>query len=235
MDSANMAGRPAGAESVRRIIRNPLGPGEMGVLLARAGVGKTALLTHIALEQLLDGKTVLHVGIDETPEKVKVWYRELIKNRAVLNKGEEASAVQHRIEPLRFIQAYLQQTFSPEKLEGSLGNLHDKVSFDPSMIVLDGLDFDQISRSTLDALSGLARRKGVPVWMSARTHRHIPITNERGIPYPCHETDDLFSSIVLLEQHQNTIRVKLLKNGGRYGQESPDVFLNAETYLLERG
>ena len=47
---------------IQGILGNPLGPGELGVLLARAGVGKTACLTHIALEQLLRGLPVLRAA-----------------------------------------------------------------------------------------------------------------------------------------------------------------------------
>ena len=45
-------------ESIQMIqgaLGKTLGPGELGVLLAWTGVGKTACLTHLALEQMLKG------------------------------------------------------------------------------------------------------------------------------------------------------------------------------------
>jgi hypothetical protein len=213
------------------ILRFPLESGEMGVLLARAGVGKTACLTHIALEQLLRGQPVLHVCIDEMPEKIKVWYAEFMKNLTASQPRDALAKLQSRIEPLRFILAYLHHTFNPGKLEQSLLNLKDQAKFNPSMVVLDGLDFDRVSRSTIEALQDFARRNGVSIWMSARTHRHISVTNERGIPYPCHEIDDVFHTIVLLEPVTNAVQVKVLKNGEQYKPVHPELVLNSQTYL----
>lgn len=223
---------PENMEMIKRALGNPLAPGEMGVLMAGAGVGKTACLTHIALEQLLDGKTVLHVCIDDTPEKVKIWYLELLKNILASKGGETLNAAQSRIEPLRFIQSYLQQTFTPEKLRQNLATLKSSAGFQPALIVLDGLDFDHLGRETLEALGEVAQENGVSIWLSARTHRHISEVNPRGIPYPCHETDDLFASIILLEPAAQAIRIKVLKHGRDYQPASPSLNLNAQTYLL---
>jgi hypothetical protein len=217
---------------VQRALGHPLKPGELGVVLARAGVGKTACLTHIALEELLRGEAVLHVCIGEIPDKIKVWYQEFLKNLNETLPGEDCASLQHRIEPSRFILAYLHQTFSPEKLEKSLGTLRDQAKFFPAMVVLDGLDFDRISRPMIQMLQDFARKQEVSLWMSARTHRHISEANERGIPYPCHALDDLFNAIVLLEPTPDAIRVKVLKHNEQYQPEHPPVFLNGQTYLL---
>lgn len=224
---------PADSQMLRKTLVEPLNPGDLGVLLARAGVGKTACLTHIALNHLLRGIPVLHVCIGEIPEKTKVWYHELLKNSVESQSAEEVSRLQRKIEPLRFILAYLHQAFSLEKLEQSLQNLTDQAKFIPSMIVMDGLDFDKTSRHVVESLRNFAQKRGVSLWMSARTHRHISAVNERGIPYPCNETDDLFHSIFLLEALPEAIRVKALKTNGSYGPEIPDVFLNPQTYVLQ--
>lgn len=223
----------AAPENLLKRLAEPLNPGDMGVLMAGAGVGKTACLTLIALDHLFHGAQVIHVCIDGTPEKIKVWYHELLKNiAAAAAPGEDPARLLRRIEPLRFILTYLHQTFSIEKLDQSLMNLREQVKFSPAMMVLDGLDFDRASRSTIESLRTFAQKQGVSVWMSARTHRHISVVNERGVPYPCHENDDLFHSILLLEPFSDAIRVKVLKRDGAYTAVCPDVFLDPETYLL---
>ena len=226
--------QPVGSNTtsmIQGILGSPPGPGELGVLLARAGVGKTACLTHIALEQLLRGLPVLHVCVDEMPEKIKVWYLELLKNMSTSQSREELMKLQLRIEPLRFILAYLHHTFNPGKLEQSLANLKDQTNFKPSMVVLDGLDFDRVSRSTIEELRSFAQRHSVSLWMSARTHRHKSVANEHGIPYPCNEIDDVFHTIVLLEPVPSAIQVKVLKNGDQFGPEHPPLVLSSQTYL----
>jgi len=227
--------QPEGQEAielVKRTLGNPLKPGELGALMAQAGVGKTACLTHIALENLFESQPVLHVCIDGTAEKVKIWYRELIRN--LPPSKDDPSKQQRQLELLRFILAYLHQTFSIHKLEQSLKNLKEQTNFHPALVVLDGLDFGPEPRATVAELQDFARRHGVSMWMSIRTHRHIAVTNENGIPYPCHETDDLFHAILLLEPTPKAIRVKVLKRDGQYQPEHPEVFLNPQSFLLQR-
>jgi hypothetical protein len=227
--------QPEGQEAielVKRTLGNPLGPGELGALMARAGVGKTACLTHIALEHLFDSQPVLHVCIDGTAEKVKIWYRELIRN--LPPSKDDYTKQQRHIESNRFILAYLHRTFSVPKLEQSLQNLKEQTGFHPALVVLDGLDLDREPRATVAELQDFAQRHRVSVWMSIRTHRHIAITNANGIPYPCNESDDLFHAILLLEPTSRAIQVRVLKRDGQYQPEHPEVFLNPQSFLLQK-
>lgn len=219
---------------IQQTLGRPLRGGEFGVLLARAGVGKTACLTHIALEHLLQGSSVLHVCIDDIPDTVKIWYQELLRNITASRSlsPEESVRLQHHVEPRRFILAYLHHTFNPGKLEQSVRNLKEQANFHPDLVILDGLDFDRVSRSTLENLQEFAKRHEVSMWMSARTHRHIDTLNERGIPYPCHEIDDLFHAILLLEALPDAIQLKVLKRYDRYQPEHPAISLNPQTFLL---
>ncbi len=222
-------------DMIQKTLGNPLGSGEMGIVLARAGAGKTACLTHIALEGLLRGSSVLHVCVGDAPEKAKAWYQELLRNVSMEEPAEDLAALQSRVEPLRFILSYLQQIFSLDKLEQSVGNLKAQGNFHPAMVVLDGLDFDRIDPATVEGLRDFAQRHQVAMWLSARTHRHIATTNERGVPYPCHEIDGLFHAILLMEPGSTgTIEVKTLKKGNCAMSGSPPVFVNAQTFLVKK-
>jgi hypothetical protein len=209
-----------------------LEPGEMGVLLARAGAGKTACLTHLALGYLLDKEPVLHVCVDVVPDKVKLWYNKLLKDIFSNQPERKVSDLQHAIEPLRFIMSFLNRTFSPEKLEISIDNLKEQAKFVPALIVLDGLDFGR-ARALFEKIGGLARRHSAAVWVSARSHRHIPDVNERGIPYPIDAMDDLFSSVFILQPENDGIRLKALKEKGNYNPAADfEVLLDPNTFLL---
>lgn len=212
-----------------------LGPGRTGVVMARAGAGKTACLTHIAIEHLLREEPVLHVCIDAAPERIKVWYRELMRNIFAGRPEFDVAILEHRIWPLRFILSYLNQTFSPEKLEQSLLKLAEQARFVPSLVILDGVNFEKTPRSALEALRTLAARHSAPLWMSARTHRDMDVVNERGVPYPCHESDDLFDVILRLEPEAEAIRVATLKPAGEDAKADFDVLLDPHTYVLRKG
>ena len=62
--------------------------------------------------------------------------------------------------------SFLNQTFSPEKLEMSIENLKQQAKFEPSLIILDGLDFDDGARPLFEKIGDLARntpfRSGFP-------------------------------------------------------------------------
>ena len=209
-----------------------LEPGEMGVLLARAGAGKTACLTHLALGYLLDREPVLHVCVDVVPDKVKLWYHKLLKDIFSNQPECKVSDLQHAIEPLRFIMSFLNQTFSPEKLEMSIDNLKQQAKFVPALIILDGLDFGR-AHALFEKIGDIARRHSASVWVSARSHRHIPDVNERGIPYPIDAMDDLFSSVFILEPENDGIRLKALKEKGNYNPAADSEFLlDPNTFLL---
>ncbi len=221
-------------EMIQRALGAPLPPGKLGALMARTGVGKTGCLTHIALEQILKGATVLHVCIDDPPEKVKVWYHEFFKHMFTGVTGDELTDLQYRIEPHRFILAFLNKSFSPEKLDQSIVNLKEQTGFNPTLLIVDGLDFDAEPGGFVEALSSLAKKHGVAIWLSARTHNHIPTVNARGIPYPCHDLDHLFHSILLLEPVPNAVRVKALKNDDVYNPEHAPVTLDIQSLLVLR-
>ncbi|MFZ2445432.1 MAG: AAA family ATPase [Syntrophobacteraceae bacterium] len=219
-------------ESIDKIPLSPLAPGEMGVLMARAGAGKTACLTHLAIGHLLRDEPVLHVCVDNVPDKVKLWYRELLKNLFANQPDCDVPGLQHKIEPLRFIMSFMNQTFSPGKLEQGFENLKQQANFTPSLLIVDGLDFDRNDRAVFEQIRDIARRQSVRVWISARMHRHISEVNERGIPYPVDKIDDLFGSILMLEPEGENVRLKILKHNENYNPVNSDLLLDPQTFLL---
>jgi hypothetical protein len=210
----------------------PLEPGQVGVVMARAGAGKTACLTQLAIRHLVRDEPVLHVCVDHVPDKAKVWYRELLKSVLAGDADCDISGLEHRIEPLRFIMSFMNQTFTPAKLEQSIENLREQTKFNPSLLVVDGLDFDRNTRPVFEQIRDIAGRHSIGVWISARMHRHISEVNERGIPYPAHRLDDLFDSIFVLEPQGESIRLKILKQNDNYNPVDSELLLDPQTFLL---
>ena len=232
MDSMDNSNRQA-AGIVSKALGTGLAPGELGVLMASAGSGKTACLTLIAIEQLLHDLPVLHVCIDEKVESVKVWYQETLKNLCVSQTSGDYKKCLHRLEPLRFIFAFLHDAFSPQKLAQRIENLREQAGFQPSLVVIDGLNFDEVTRSTMEAFLELARRLSLPVWFSARTHRHITTTSVEGVPYPCDTLADLFQAVVKLESGTDGARLLVLKHRDRYQPPYEPVALDPQTFFIK--
>ncbi len=67
--------------------------GGFGAVLARAGVGKTAIMVQLSLETLLRGKNVLHVSLSDPVNKVSLWYKEVFHIRLASGASLRSVAV----------------------------------------------------------------------------------------------------------------------------------------------
>ncbi|HBF43310.1 MAG TPA: hypothetical protein DDW42_06705 [Desulfobacteraceae bacterium] len=190
--------------------RKGLGPGNLGVLIARAGVGKTTFLINIAFDKLFGRKKLVHISLEEGPDKVRSYYNVIYSDLAKTLDLTENHLI--HIERDRMILAYVNQSFEIERLRANVKNLIENIQFRPDVLILDGLDFEKAGRTIFEGLKEIAKEFEVEIWLSALSHRHIDEINERGIPYPCHELDDLFSIIIQLRPEQSVIFLQLLKD-----------------------
>jgi hypothetical protein len=189
-----------------------LGKGNLGVLMARAGVGKTSCLIHIAFDRLFREEKLVHVSIKDAPEKVTSYYYVILSDLVkVLNMGNEYE-VRALIDKNRIILAYLKESFDLNRLRKNLRNLVEEVDFMPDILIVDGIDFAESKRDLFEGFKGIAKEFDLEVWFSALSHRHINEVNKRGIPFPCNNLDDLFSLIIQLDSTQSGVFLKLLKD-----------------------
>src|SRR5215813_14067673 len=97
-----------------------LGKGNLGVVMARAGVGKTACLVQIGLDDLMRDRDVLHVALGQTLEHVQSWYDALFDDIAQRSGLEDKEAVRAQMTRRRIIKAYGDLSLPPERLERTL-------------------------------------------------------------------------------------------------------------------
>jgi hypothetical protein len=216
---------------LRKSSRKGLGPGNLGVLIARAGVGKTACLIHIALDKIFRHEKLVHVSLEEGPEKVTSFYNVIYHDLVQALEIRDGDEYRMLIDRNRMILAYLNQSFEVERLRTNLNNLAEKLQFSPNALIVDGLDFEKAGRMIFEGLRGIAEEFQVEVWLSALSHRHISQVNERGIPYPCHELDDLFSLIIELRPDSTGVSLRLLKDHENATVQDASVRLDPNTFL----
>ncbi len=209
-----------------------LGRGNLGVLMARAGVGKTACLIHIAFDKLFRKEKLVHVSLEDVPEKITSYYNVIFYDLVKALNMDDEHEVRMLFERNRMILAYLQQSFEIKRLGENLKNLVEKIDFVPDALIVDGLDFEKAGRDVFEGFKQIAEHFRVEIWFSARTHRHIADANERGIPYPCHELDDLFNIIIQLQPTQSGIVLQLLKDHDAAVRPDASVRLDPNTFLI---
>lgn len=212
-------------------IHGGLGRGNIGVVVARAGVGKTAFLVGVALDDLMRGKKVLHVSLGQSMNKVREYYDEIFLDLARTSQLEDSMAIRREMESHRNIHAYLGNTFSVPKLVEDLALLREHVHFEPAAVIVDGWDFERATVEDLRALHEIALAFGAELWMSAVTHRNSP-RNERGIPEPVAHVAEAVDVIVSLAHDGKGVHVRLLKDHDNPDVSDVPIALDPTTMLL---
>ena len=211
-----------------------LGKGNLGVLMARAGVGKTACLIHIAFDKLFRKEKLVHISLEDPPEKVSSYYNVIFSDLVMaLNLGNDPET-RMILEENRMILAYLKHSFELGRLQENLKNLSEKVAFNPETLIVDGLDFAKADRALFEGFKEIAARFQVEIWFSALSHRHITDINDRGIPYPCDRVDDLFGVIIQLQPSPSGIFLNLLKDHEGKPKSDVKLKLDPENFLAIR-
>jgi len=204
--------------------------GGFGAVLARAGVGKTALLVQISLNSLLEGWNVLHISLEDPVEKVNLWYSEVFNHIARQYNVKPTNELWDTLLPHRFIMTFRVEGFSVPKLDERLTDLIEQNIFSPHVIIIDGLPFDQTVRPSLLELKELTQRRGCHVWFTVRTHRH-EIPDAKGFPTQMAGLVDLFNVILHLQPQDKDIHIRALKGQENVGEQT-GLMLDPATMLI---
>jgi len=204
--------------------------GGFGAVLARAGVGKTALLVQLALNSMLSGKNVLHISLNDPVNKVNLWYEEVFSHITRQYAVKQANELWNTLLPRRFIMTFRVEGFSVPKLEERLTDLTAQSIFTPHMIIIDGFPFNESTREQLSELKILAKKQGCHLWFTVRTHRDEALDSS-GIPRQLVEVADLFEVIIQLQPDGKEIHIRTLK-GREAEAEEAILFLDPSTMLI---
>jgi hypothetical protein len=208
-------------------------PPRPALVIARRGVGKTALLVQFALDSLLRGNRVVHVSIGQNLDKTKAWYEDLFQELARTYRLDHAGEVHDEIARLRLIMTFNAAGFSGPKLEERLNDLIHQDIFRPDTMIVDGYDFEHAGRDAVQDLLDLARSFSLQTWFSAVRHREDPRVSPSGVPAPCDRFEDLFETILLLDPEDRGLTLRALKGAG--AAELRGLLLDPATFLVRAG
>jgi hypothetical protein len=198
-------------------IHGGLGRGNIGVVVARHGIGKTAFLVGIALDDAMRGRKVLHVSLDKTVDHVREFYDEIFMDLAHSAHLDDLPSERLEMERNRILHTYAGKSFTIPKLRHSINFLKEYARFSPECIILEGFDFERGTTEDADAFGQLATDFNVELWMSAVTHRGVPL-NENGIPEPLAKLAAAIAVIVQMTDENGGVQLSLLKD-----HDNPDV------------
>lgn len=229
-----MGYEPLVQQNPLRVLNMSKEQNQMGLVMARAGLGKTALLVQIALDAILRGKRVIHVSIGESIDKTKTWYDDilqLILQEHSVNRPHELidMVAQHRM-----IMTFKVAAFTRSRLEERLNDLVLQDIFRPNCLIVDGFDFVKTTREDLEDIKNLLENMNMQAWFSGICHRDDPRVSPTGVPAPCHELDDLFDMVVLLKPQANaTIQLDIIRNFGEQVEGGKSLSLDPTTMMVK--
>jgi hypothetical protein len=198
-------------------IHGGLGRGNLGVVVARHGTGKTPFLVGVALDDLMRGRPVLHVCIDQSLDHARSFYDEIFIDLAHAEALEDVWKVRLDVERARRIYSYDRPSFSIGRIREALAFERQFTDFQPAAIIIDGLQFETLTPGDLAELRAIARGADAELWMSAVTHRELQ-RNARGVPEPVAHLEGSIDVILGMRHDGRAVHVSLLKD-----HDSPEV------------
>jgi len=200
-----------------------LAAGELGAVVGPAGVGKSALLVHIALDRIMRDERVLHVSLHDAAEHVRSFYDEIFNGIARVVKMGMEDRVALQVERHRLIHSYLNRDFGSVQLSTALDMMQDLMQFEPACVLIDGYEADD--QAELDRLVALAKDRNLAIWLalgqSRRLDPHDPILRSES-----------FSTTVSLMPRALGIDLKAMKVHGEWVEGLMGLELDPTTLLV---
>ena len=207
-----------------------LGIGNVGLLIAGHGVGKTPFLVGVAMDELLRQGTVLHVTLEQTVSHVRAYYDTLYEELASSTHLDDAAATHIEIDRHRSIRAYPPSSFSAEKLRDAV-KVESEAGAKPSLIVIEGVELGEITRDDMLELRELSAELAAEVWLSVAT------ADEQvdSIPEHVGRFAELVSVVLALEPSEDgNLALRALKDHDNDDLSALHVALDPRTLLLVR-
>ncbi len=222
--------------TLKSSISGGLGRDNLGVVMARAGVGKTALLVYFGIDALISGKKVLHVALAQSTDHVLSWYDTLFKNISGNFEPEKISDIQAEMPRHRLIQTFSDKDLNPQRLEKSVKLFDETIDFKPDLILIDGFNWEKMSKvetaAAIGAFKSTAQRLSAELWMSASTHRSTTKGHPTKIMPPCDAYKKLVNTAIFLEPQGRDIGVFVLKDHGTEGSVDTHIVLDCDSLSL---
>ncbi len=132
---------------------SPLLAGQVGVICAPTGIGKTSFLVELALDTLFKEQNALHYSLQDPVDHVRSFYDESFDRIADELQLDEPLRALVAIERHRMIHAAPGALFDIDQVERILAVAKSAMHFDPALLVLDGGALDARGYTQLKSLA----------------------------------------------------------------------------------
>ena len=204
-------------------IHGGIGKGNIGVISACKGVGKTACLVHIATDQLFQGKHVIHVSFCSDTKHIVSWYEDIFNEIARRNNLTGAMDVHDDIIRNRVIMNFKQDSTHIGKIKKNIRLFLENGNFSVDTLVIDGYNFNKASPEDFKDFRRLAQENNLELWFSASLKEDAAKAAKQGIPDVLLPFMEDMAILIFLEPRGGFIRLTLIKDH--------DAILNSDLHL----
>jgi len=159
-----------------------LAPGELGVVMAPAGIGKSWMLINIGANAVRTGKTVIHYTLELNDNYVGQRYDSVVTGIAAQNLKNHTDEIEEKLDTLK---GELIIKYYPTKSTGVMGiKAHIEKTImlgnTPDLIVVDYGDLLKVNtkkdkhealEELYEEMRGMAGEYNVPVWTASQAGR----------------------------------------------------------------
>jgi replicative DNA helicase len=171
-------------ECVNELMDGGLGPGELGVVVAPSGVGKTWVLAALGAAAVKAGKSVVHYTLELSEHYVGQRYDTIFSSVPSADLKDRKDEVLEKIKRLKgklLIKYFPPKGVSSKKIEAHLEKMI-AAGNKPDLIIVDYADLLLSHSNKSDStygeqggvyidLRGMGGEMGIPIWTASQTNR----------------------------------------------------------------
>ena len=172
-----------GWDEIDNLCRGGLGNGELGVVIAPTGAGKSMVLVHLGAQALLQGKTVVHYTLELQDTSIGIRYDSCITGVSLSDMHSFKEMIYEKVQEVPgklIIKEYPTKSASTQTLKNHLEKLKQR-DINVDMILIDYGDLLKpvtVTRekrhdleSIYEELRAIAQENKCPVWTASQTNR----------------------------------------------------------------
>jgi len=220
-----------GWDEIDALCSGGLGSGELGVVVAPTGAGKSMVLTHLGAQAVKAGKTVIHYTLELAEAAIGNRYDSCLSGVPLGELYQLKELVYETVQDVEgtlIIKEYPTKSASTRTISTHLDKLR-KRDISPDLIIVDygdllrPVNFQKEKRNELESiyeeLRGIAQENKCPLWTASQTNRSglnaevITMESISEAFNKCFVADFIFSvSRTVDDKNNNTGRVFIAKN-----------------------
>lgn len=216
---------------LEKSIHGGLGTGNLGVIAAPEGIGKTAVLVHLATDKLLQGQHVIHVSFSERTDHIYAWYEDIFSEIARLKNLDDAMQVHDEIIKNRVIMNFVQGEVAVKKIISSIRAIIRDGEFAADTVMIDGFDFSKTNTDEMAELKQFLAEDGLSLWFSVSVPEAQNFSATE-IPACMADYSNQISVLFTLDDTADHICLRLVKDHDHSHPQDPHLMLDTKSLLV---